>query len=221
MALINGIIPRQNYEIIRDAIMSVLYAEIKNQELQTSTELVKTYYAERFVPPDETEFTVLNITFPGGDYSNKDVTIVDGDYVYYISAYTGAKAGASATGDKTASLKLHKILGIVRAILMNPLYITLGLAPGFIKETILSSIRIPKNDEFTDANYSIMGFVEFKVKATENVILLQPIPLASSVTQVKLYLTDKGYRYGPDGGELDFYIASESSQQPNYYVAST
>lgn len=220
MPLISGIIPAQNFEVIRDAIMSILYAEMRNQEALTSTELVKSYYSERFVPPDETEFTLLNIQFAGGEYGNKDQRIVDGEYVYYICAYTSAKNTPAQDADKAATLKLHKVLGIVRAILMNPLYKTLGLTAGFIGNTLLSKIQIPKNDDFQDAANSIMGYVEFRVRASENVILIDPIPLAGSVTQVKLYLTDKGYRYGDDSGDLDFLEAEYSTDDnPVYLIA--
>lgn len=213
MAKINSIIPTQNYELIRDAIGSILYTEIRNQETLTGDSFVQSYFAERFIPPDETEFPCINIQFSGGDYDNKDQTLVDGAYVYYIAAFT---SGNGQEGDKTATLKLHKILGLVRAILMNPVYNNLGFTKHVIKSTLISGIKITTNETVTDATNSIMGYVEFKVKAIEDVSLIEPIPLASSITEVKLYLTDKGYRYGSSGGELDFLIAENTGE--NIYL---
>lgn len=215
-AKINSIIPTQNYELIRDAIGSILYTEITNQETLTGQLYVRNYYSERFIPPDETEFPVLNIQFAGGDYDNKDMTRVDGAYIYYITCYT---SGAGQDGDKTATLKLHKILGLVRAILMNPQYKTLGFTPSnYIKSTVLSAIRIPKNEETTDATNTIMGYVEFRVKAMEDVALIDPPLLMSSITEVRLYLTDKGYRYGSDA-DVDDYLVAEDDTTPIYLIA--
>jgi hypothetical protein len=220
MALINGIIPVQNYETIRDAIGAILYTEIVNQESLTGNSYVSSYFSERFVNPDETDFPCLNIVFSGGDYDNKDQTRVDGYYSYYIAAYASAASTVNEDGDKAATIKLHRILGLCRAILMNPVYNNLGFVVKVIKSTIVSQINIGKNDTFSDAANSIMGYIEFKVKCIEDVLLKDPIPLASSLTVVKLYLTDKGYRYGPDGGELDFLISELSTDNsPIYLIA--
>lgn len=220
MALINSIIPTQNYEYIRDAIGSILYTEIKNQEALTGEEYVETYCAERFVPPDETEFTLLNVQFAGGDYSNKDQTQVDSEYFYYISVHTAAKNTNAEDADKRATLKLHKVLGLVRAILMNPQYKTLAVVPKrVIAGTTISTIRIPKNEDSDNAASVITGYVEFRVRTIEDVSLLEPLPLASSVTQVKLYLTDKGYKWGADE-EIEFLEAEASTtSEPIYLIA--
>jgi len=218
MALINAIIPTQHYETIRDAIGAILYTEIRNQEELTGNTYVSNYYSERFVPPDETEFPLVNIQYAGGDYDNKDQTLVDGMYTYYITCYTSAKQNEGELGDEVSTKKLHRLLGLVRAILMNPVYKTLGLPAGYIKSTLISGMRIPKNDESPDATYAIAGFVEFRVKATEDVSLIDPPLLLSALTQVKLYLTDKGYRYGSDADMTD-YIIAENDTEPIYLIA--
>jgi len=218
MALINAIIPVQNYERIRDAIGSILYTEITNQETLTGSSYVSSYYGERFAPPDEIEFPLINIQYAGGDYDNKDQTLVDGMYTYYITCYTSGNSNESQAGDEVASKRLHRVLGLIRAILMNPVYKTLGFQAGFIKSTLISGIRIPKNEEDTGATNSIMGYVEFRVKATEDVALIDPPLLTSAITQVKLYLTNKGYRYGSDADMTD-YIIAEDDTEPIYLIA--
>lgn len=219
MALIPGIIPTQAFETIRDAIASILYTEIRNQETLSGNTYIQedSYYSERFLKPDETEFPLLNIQFAGGGYGNKDMTRVDGSYVYYIAVYTSSKSDANDGGDKKATHKLHRVLGLIRAILENPIYYNLAFIQPVVLESLVSNIRIPKNDEFTDAAYSIMGYVEYTVRVNEFVNLLEPIPLASSITQVKLYLTDKGYRYGAEG-ELSFLEAENSTNDEPIYL---
>lgn len=217
---INGIIPTQNYEIIRDVIASILMEEIRNQEELTGTEYVKAYYAERFAPVDETEFTVLNIQFEGGEYSNKDQVRVDGNYVYYISVFSSSAASIEQDADNAATLKLHRVLGLIRAILSNPVYNSLGLSSKVIANTTVSALKIAKNDGPGNSDSVIVGYIEFKVRAIENVQLIDPIPYAGGVTIAKLYLTDKGFRYGPDGGEVEFIVTENSTRaNPVYLIA--
>jgi hypothetical protein len=218
--MIDGIIPVQHFEVIRDAIAGILIAEIQNQEALTGNKYVNSYFAERFIPPDETEYPLINIVYMGGDYDGADMTIVNGSYVYQIGVFTSATSNGSSNGDKKASVQLHRVLGLIRAILMNPIYKTLGLPAGYIREQpIINSMRVARNEETKDANYSIMGYVEVVIKASEDVLLIDPIPLANSVTQVKLYLTEKGYRYG-DGDELSFLEAENSTNNnPVYLIA--
>lgn len=228
MALIDGIIPKQNYELIGDVLGAILDVELRNQgSLYSPNEVfITSVYRERFVPPDETEYPMLNVVLADGLYDNKDQTQADGSYKYIVMAYASAKTTASYRGDLLASIKLQRLLGLCRAILENPVYNTLGFpkptnqVPSVnIKNTRVGAIRI-QNPQDNDATHSIEGFLEFYVKVPETVNLKDVIPLASSTTEVKLYLTDKGYRYGPVGGELDFFIAENSTEDnPIYFIA--
>jgi len=225
MALINSIIPDQNYEIIRNRIGEILAVELINQAALTSIPNVTAVDVERFVPPDETEFPLATVEFAGGTYANKDQTQSQGTYVYYITIHASGRTNPDTKGDKAAAIKLHRILGLCRAILENPAYNRLGFdkpttTRGNISSTKVESIKIPKTEENGDATNSIFGYLEFHVKAPEGVQLSDPIPLASGTTVVKLYLTDKGYRWGPDGGELQYFLDERTtSEQLIYFIA--
>lgn len=201
MALINGLIPQQNFELIGAQIAYILATELVNQGLLSSPQTVYTTCVgyERFIPVDETEYPFVNVVYARSDYDNKDQTEVDGYNKYYIVGYTSAKTNAIDSGDKRATLKLKRLLGLCRAILENPIYRTLGISVpnntiGFTF-TKVGSIIIPKVDDNGDLLNSNMGYLEFYVKATENIIVIDPIPVGGNDTTVKLYDTEEGFYY--------------------------
>jgi len=61
--------------------------------------------------------------------------------------------------------------------------------------TKVGSIIVPKVNDNGDMINSIMGYLEFFVKATENVILKEAVLIGQSDTTVKLYNTNEGYYY--------------------------
>jgi hypothetical protein len=193
---ISGIIPSQQYEIIRDKIGLILYEEIGNQYVLTSNKNINAkVFVERFVPFDKTDFPCLNVIFNGGQYSNKNVTTAEGGYIFYVDVYASAKTTTIVSGDSEASFRLHKLLGISRAILENPQYRNLGFTDGKIGSVSVSDISINQPSNSQDGTSSIMGRLTFNVKALEDVELLDASVINSTKTEVKLNLTDKGYLY--------------------------
>lgn len=199
MALIDGIIPEQKYELIRDRIAQILAAELGNQgDLHSPQEqFVKEVYLERFTSFDISDFPYINVSLANMEYDNKDQRQADGLNKFYIVAYTAQKTEGSTSGDTRATIKLHRLLGLCRSILSNPIHRTLGFtaAEVNIKTTYVSSITIPKVDENGDMVNAIMGFIEFFVKAPEDVVLKEGVVVGESYTTVKLYNTEKGYYY--------------------------
>lgn len=205
-SIITGQIATQKFELIRDRIGEILLTELTAQGAMYSPQEVfaNKVYIERFVPIDHTNFPALNIVLANGDYSNKDQLQADGLYKFWIVCYTGEKSTATQDGDTRATLRMHRILGLCRAILNYGGYRTLGFAPTEVnvKTTYVGSIVIPKVDENGDAVNAIMGYLEFFVKAPEVVNVVDPVQLLSSAITVKLYDTDEGYYWGynPDFG---------------------
>lgn len=224
MALINSIIPAQRFEIARDAIGAILFIELQKQH-----DLEPTFIAPSKVDIEKTnsydantEYPAINVKVWRGDYDNSQQTQVDGYYKYAIVGYTKSAATDGIAGDKKAAVKLQKLLGKCRAILSNPLYNRLGIPELNIKDTKVGSIVLGVTDETQGAENSVVGYLEFYVKMPELVTLIDAIPLANSVTEVRLYSTNEGYWWGWADGELVYYIESESSNtETNYYVAST
>lgn len=225
---IDGIIPQQNYELIRDRIAEILSVELISQGTKAGVVYSNGVDIERFIPYNaDTEYPIINVVFEGGFYDNKDQKTSEGNYKYFIIGYEKAKSDATNKGDKKAAIKLGRLLGVCRAILENPIYNRLAFpiptretAGASFYGTNVGAIKIPKFLDSGDTENSIMGYLEFNVRVDENVILIEPVPLASSVTEVKLYNTDLGYRWGPDGDELEFLMAEDSTDEtPIYLIA--
>lgn len=211
MALLTGIIPTQNFEVVRDRIAEILADEINNQITLRGAEtpaldvshLPTTVAIERIIPFDKTELPGVDVSFSNGDYGNKDQTQVDGNYDYFIDCYASAKtsddpdnAGELLRADYAAKVKLHKLLGVCRAILENPKYRTLGYTPPFCATVGVKTIAIA-DPERQDAVTTVMGRLVFTLRVPETVELVEPRAIDGYSTTVILYETDKGYHYGP------------------------
>ncbi len=198
MAQIKEIIPPQFFELIRDRIAEILVSELDEQFVLTyDADLQATVYGDRFIAFDNTELPAINVSFSAGDYNNQTVRDVDGTYSYFIDVFTQAKTTDDDRGDKLAMLKLHKLLGVCRAIIQNPIYKTLGFEPPFLMSRQISRIFIaePKGDDTLSV---VMGRLILTIVAPEDTQLLTAKLIKGFDTQVKLFLTDKGYIYSGD-----------------------
>lgn len=213
MAQINGIIPQQSYELALNAIGSILTSEILGQYQQSGDETLNaTVWKERVIPFDaKTEMPAINVKLGDGEYSNKDQVLADGEYRFYIVGYVRSVNGLTGQADKQSSLTLQRILGICRAILENPVYNNLDLDRPFVKGTRVGSLKLGVTDETLGAENIVCGYLEFIVKVPEFVTLISPLPLLNSVTQVKLYETDKGYLWGADSADGSLFINEDLS----------
>jgi hypothetical protein len=195
MSKITSIIPQQSFEIIRDRIGLILADEIAGQYTLTSNDDINaTVWVERKTLFDKTDCPAINVSFSNGNYDNKNARSVDGSYTYNIDIYTSAKNTSSTNADNTASVNNMRLLGIVRAILENPIYRTLDYSPPILCHTEVRQIGIPEMD-MIDANTTCISRLVFFVIIPETVALLTALQLSGSDTVMKLSLTDKGYKF--------------------------
>lgn len=195
-AVINYKIPSRNWELIRDKIGAILFVELDNQytNYYTQEANIDSVTVEKTNPEDHIEFSTVNVSLAENNFDNDHQGTADGSNMYTIDCYVKYKTRKDQPGDKYAQYKLQRLLGLVWGILKDPRYKTLGYTVPFIKSTkvIKNELRAPSA---ADAANSAMGRVLFKVDAVENVELMDAIELQSSVTGVKLGLTDYGYQY--------------------------
>lgn len=196
MILITGLIAPQAFEVVRDQVGAILAEEMHNQSVLdgNNPEIDPVIWVERFIPFDRSELPAVNVTLAKGQIDGTTVAQSDGMYTYNIDVYSKAKETAGEKADKTAMLRLQRILGLCRAILMDAQYKTLGFAPPFVMMRQVNSLSIAEPDQ-RDAASSVMGRVTLQVKVPEITALLVPQNLAQSNTQVKLEETDKGFYY--------------------------
>ena len=197
MALLNLKIPEQNFELVRDRIGQVLADEILAQSLilPLTPLLNAEVFVERFVPFDKTDMPCLNVVFESGSYGNKDAKNTTGTYRYNIDVYASAKSTSTVSGDKIASVKLHRIIGICRAILENPQYRTLAFAPPSLNRVAVSDINIEQPQNTQDGSSIIMGRLSFDVSVCEGVQLIDANNISGYETEVKMNETETGYQF--------------------------
>ena len=201
MAKINQIIQTQGYELIRNKTGEIIIIELFNQSALTYDEdLDATVYVERFISVSHDEMPVINISLANGTFDSFKQTNHDGKYIFNIDFYVNAISETDVNGnvieaDVSANFKLQKLMGVVKSIIMNPIYRTLDFAPPFIIGRTIDEMNIQDPNKFQEATSSVMGRLIMTVKCVETLELITPILLQQNNTNVKLALTDKGFRY--------------------------
>lgn len=190
--LITGIIPKQNFELIRDKIGAIIALEFAaqvrmNPELQPTT-----YWSERYIPFDTTDVPAINIVFPEGQFDRQDFKTVEGNYTYHIECWNKAKSTAVSQADKLSTVGLVRMLGICRAILENPQYIKLGLST--VGRVTVTGLGVGQSDAM-DSTSATFGRLTVQVRTSESTQLLEGELFEGSDSVVTLELTDNGYQY--------------------------
>ncbi len=196
--MISYSIGEQNFERILFQVGVIITAELENQLSQfynTDCDGIDVYL-ERSNPIDKTEMAMITVGASRGDYSNQHAGYVDGVYSYNIDVWTNAKSTSVDDGDYLAGVRRNRIVGIVRAILEDPIYKTLGFAPGSIGNLRVRSFEIGaiRKGEL-DADNTTIGRVVLEMKAAEISQLIVAPEVVQATSHIKLGITDKGYKY--------------------------
>jgi len=198
-ALIPDRIVQSNMELIRDQIGAILALELANQKKFGDSDLSTIQvWNSRFVPFDKTEMPSVNVNFLTGDLIDGDASQSTFMYQYTIDVHASAKTTEGDRGDKLSVARMNKILMICKYILDSNEYGTLGFpaqAKAIIGTVYVGQINIA-NPMGMDADSLVMGRLVFNVKAIESEILSSNWAMIKGLdTQVKLDLTNKGYKY--------------------------
>ena len=198
MSVINGVIPQQNFEIVHDRIGAILLEELDNQVvLSYNTDLQVEIYKERDLPFGQGELPALNVMMERGEYSGQDMQKQDGMYRFIVEGTFEAKGDDEKNGDTIAMNKLQRLLGVCRAILMDPKYKTLGFAPPFIQNRHIENIYFGRPVR-QDGGHTVIGRLTLMVKVAETTELIVPNLIQGFDTTVKLHLTEQGYKWTLD-----------------------
>ncbi len=195
--MINTVIPPQAFQIVRDRIGRILADEIDNQfQISYNPDLQVTNWIERYLRFDKTECPAVNVMLADGSYDGQDALQHNGTYKFFVDCYVNAKSHEEDPGDQRAMIKLQTLLGVCRAIIMNPRYVTLGFAvrPGFVMNRHIESLQIQiPNQKEHDTSSCVMGRLTVSVKVPEYSEPITPVNIVDMYTSVKLAETDLGY----------------------------
>lgn len=193
---ITSIIPKQNFELVREQVGAILFIELENQKsLQGFSYPINVYseYSGGMGIEDEVN---INVSLSSSNFGGKTQKDSQGNTVFNIDIFSNAKETQNKTGSELSAIKIQKFLGMIRFILSHTDYKTLGFELGFLGGTYFESY------EFTDQNYFVqdaanvkMCRITFAVRIQENQTMSPTNVLEGNETNVKLDLTEKGYKY--------------------------
>jgi hypothetical protein len=158
MALLNPI-PQQNFERARDMIAAILVSEFAVNTISP------TVYSERVQEIDKTAFPAVNVVFEGFNNPSLDNSVIDAVYTYNIDCYANGKATASKSAGANASVDLHRLIAIVKQVLLNQVYKNLLFdSERVVLTRSITSVQTADPFQGKDASGSVMARVVFTVK---------------------------------------------------------
>ncbi len=197
MAYIDHIIPESALEKIRAAVYLILSKEFDNQVYQFSNLSCKnvTFFQARTTPLDKSESASIIISTFKGQYQNQSVGSQHAvPYTILLRFMVNAPSTSSAKGYQSAGFRLEKLMMAVRYILMNPLYLTLGLT-GIVEHTEVNKFQIDTDQRVGDASDTAEAEMLFDVNCEEVSTPNAGLQLSQSTSNVNIALTDRGYQY--------------------------
>lgn len=213
MSLINEIIGESNFELVRSKIAEILATEISNQRTLITTaiaadptpeELIELQLAlsvlpekvweERAYRPQDSEMPMLNVMLANNSLSQIITSQTQQDSVnYVVEFYVNALSTDENNSDYLAAVKLHRLMGVCRSIIMYQEYQRLGFTGGFIGHRSVQNMRIAQPEEgSSDARTIIRGVFDVKVSVEETLNPISGVLLNGMDTNMK-FLGEKGY----------------------------
>ncbi len=198
--MIEGTIPVQKFEIIRDRIGEILTLELNSQIQRIGDTSLNdlSVWIERVIPFANSEFPAISVGFIKSDiveYNNIDSTY---DLEYYIDVHASGQARLEgeqfADGDKDALIRLQRICGLIRSILTHPLYRNFGISPSFVRTHTVESINItdPYNQ---DGDFTALARITVSVRLVESNTTEDARVGTGNTTNIRLDSTEKGYKF--------------------------
>lgn len=192
MALINNIIPKQGFELVRDAIGAILLIELNNQKtLQGNTAFPETItgniLAESLIAEDSAFPLRINVLIDSATYGNMTQKDAMGRNLYFIDIFT------SGISSSDSAFRRDKFLGMVNYIFRSAQYRMLGLPAGTVGGTYIESFATLDPYKKEDTNFTSFARIQLAVRIYENASAWDALALNGIGTTVNLELTDKGY----------------------------
>lgn len=191
-------IPVSAFELIRDRIADILIDEIEQQAILTYEPLFDKaeVVVEDINPEDKADLPSVNVTWASATYDSKDYSgaVRANPYVFHVDVYTNAKSTKTIDGSYSSAKKMQMMLRVIRGILENPIYKTLGYKPPYIQRVFISNISL-SNAGKNDAMNTMMGRIVFNVVVAENVDLIVPQLIQGYDTTIRIGESNSGYHY--------------------------
>lgn len=197
MSKITAAITPQHYELIAPQIVSILKDELSNQFTLTSESVLDaTILLERSTPANQDEYPMVTVRLATSVSDNKDQS---GDHLmtstYSIEAYVNSANTDSNSADELSSLKVSRLLGVIREILLNPAYAQLDLEKGIVRHVGILNITPFNQDDNQQSMGVTQGQLLMEVQTNEDSEQLSLGTIVSFHTTLKECLSGKEYEY--------------------------
>lgn len=194
MILIDEVIPKQNFEIVKETIGAVIKTELDSQKILKDLEDNINVFIERASNFAQSEKLMINVLLDSGNFSFSTQSSKEGSTVFFIDIYTSSKEKLDSSGGENSAKKRDLYLGMIMYILQHTKYRTLNLPLGSISGTSVDSYEnfLPT---ISDAAFVKMARITFSVRINENRKLWEGIDINSIFTDIKLNETEQGYKF--------------------------
>lgn len=193
--IITESIPRQNFDLVGEAIGAILTLELDNQKtLQSLPEEISVFNG-RITAIDKTEEVLINVNIDSAGNMENEQSGQMLDTNYFVDVYVRAKANQNKPGDENAYFKLMKYIGMCRYILQSHKYLTLGFSSPVIGGKAVQTMQLYEQENTPDTGFGRMCRIVFAVRIRESQDLWTGVALDDNIAEVKLDETEKGFQY--------------------------
>lgn len=192
---IEEIIPTQNFEIIRDIIGAILTVELENQKTLQGFSYPINVYSGRSTPFQDSEKVMVNVSCDSGNYNTITEFSARGPIMFTVDVYVSSKQTDTDDGGKVSSIIRDKFIGMIRYILSSHFHRTLGLTDGNVLGTYVRGFDNYEPQNNSDSSFVKMSRLNFEVDIYEDQKVYAGVQISSIFTDIKLELTNKGYKY--------------------------
>lgn len=196
-ALIQGIIPKSGFEIVRDAIGVILLTELTNQKnLQGAAFLEDiNILSESLIPTDSVDPVTLNILLDSATYTGSTQKDAMGLTRYFVDISTSGIMNGASTGSQDSAQLRDKYVAMIGYIFRSAYYRTMGLPAGTVGNVTVESFATLDPYKKEDTDFTSFARVVLSVRIYEGAEAWNAVELIGTNTTVKLELTEKGYKF--------------------------
>lgn len=192
-SLLTGIIPKQGFELCRDAIGAIILTELSAQKVrQGNTDFPEDVIvlSESLPPADASEYMTMNVMTASAAYSEITQSEAEGNTIYLVDFYSSG----SSSGD--SSFRLQKFVGMVGYIFRSAQFRDLGLK-GLVAGTYVEKFTIGESiqSKKEDSAFTSFAQLQIAVRIQETAQVWAGVAFNQNNSSVILELTDKGYQY--------------------------
>lgn len=194
-SIIDKPLGRQGFEVIKEQIGAILATELENQKQLQDFNLPINVFLDRQNPFDNSENLMFNVGLRSYQKENKSQNSTHVTATYSIDVFVSTKQNNANRGDVISTNIRDRYIGLVDSILSSTKYFRLLYETPFLMGTMVTNVQTYEPQNEMDAKFVSMSRLTFEVRYSENYDNWDGMPFSSMFTDVRLDLTENGYKY--------------------------